>query len=59
MKKKEAIDNTTVNTTVKKEVKVVFKNTYIGKLGTYFKDKVYILPHELYKILSIDCEEIK
>jgi hypothetical protein len=51
MKKKETID--------KKEVKVIFKNTYIGKFGTFLKDRIYILPYELYTILSIDCEEIK
>jgi hypothetical protein len=40
-------------------IKVKFKNTYVGKLGTFYKDKIYDLPVEIHKLLSIDCERIQ
>lgn len=38
--------------------KVIFHKTYMGKLGTYIKDTIYVLPYELYQMLKIDCSEI-
>jgi hypothetical protein len=40
------------------KIKVKFHNTYIGKLGTYYKDRIYELPSEIYQYLKIDCEEV-
>lgn len=43
----------------KKEYIIVKMNcTYIGKLGDFYKDKIYKLPIELYEMLKMDCEEI-
>jgi len=54
MKKKdiEAVENK------KNEIKVKFTNTYLGKLGNFYKDKIYIIPVEIFKLLNIDCKEI-
>jgi hypothetical protein len=41
-------------------VKVIFKNTYIGKLGVFYKDNVYDLPYSLYSEFNkFDDVEIK
>jgi hypothetical protein len=47
-----------VKLNIKNEIKVIFKNTYIGKLGNYIKGNIYIIPVEIYNYLSMDCEEV-
>lgn len=38
--------------------RVLFHKTYIGKLGNYYKDTIYVLSYDLYMALKIDCKEI-
>jgi hypothetical protein len=41
-----------------KDVKVMFKNTYIGLHGNFTKGNIYTIPIEIYNILKEDCSEI-
>jgi hypothetical protein len=42
-----------------KTVKVIFIKTYIGDLGVFYKNNVYDLTAEQFKIFKDDCKEIK
>jgi hypothetical protein len=55
----EAKENIELKENVPNEIKVIFKNTYIGDLGIYYKGGNYILPFELYKKFKNDCKEVK
>jgi len=57
MKKKNDSINESEAATASK-IRVKFINDYIGKLGSYYKDKIYELPMEIHTILKIDCEEV-
>jgi hypothetical protein len=39
-------------------IKVRFINTYIGKLGTFYKGLIYELPFYLYEKIKRECEEV-
>jgi hypothetical protein len=38
---------------------VKFIKTYIGDLGVFYKDRIYELSSEQYKVFKNDCEEVK
>ena len=61
MKKKNETNsetNSETNTNIRNEVEIIFKNSYIGKLGCFYSGEKYTIPIELYSILKLDCEKI-
>jgi hypothetical protein len=39
--------------------KVVFRKTYCGALGLFYKGQTYDLTPDLYKAFKGDCEEVR
>jgi hypothetical protein len=52
----ETKDEVSVETKPKEKIKVLFKNTYMGELGIFYKNNYYSIDEDLTEKLKDDIE---